>query len=337
MNTLCVCGGGSLGHVIAGMVPSKEGVKVNILTRKPEKWQDKIEVFLPDGKTVIGNLNKISSDPNEVISEADVILFCLPGYAIPEELDKISNSIKPHASIGTVFSSTGFFQEAFKKVPDNVSLFGFQRVPYVSRIEKYGVSAHLLGYKDMLHLAVERSKNPENLRQLMENWLGEPVKLLNSWMEAAITNSNPLLHTSRLYTMFKDWKPGKFYDHQSLFYEDWTDEASDCLVNMDIELFGLIDNLPVTKGYLKPILEHYESKNCHELTKKISSIPSFKGIKTPMIETQDGWIPDFHNRYFVEDFEYGLGTLRNLFMDYNIICPTIDKISTWYTRFKINA
>ena len=33
---------------------------------------------------------------------------------------------------------------------------------------------------------------------------------------------HPLLHPSRLYTMWKDWHPGIVYEKNSFFYSDWT-------------------------------------------------------------------------------------------------------------------
>lgn len=84
-------------------------------------------------------------------------------------------------------------------------LFGFQRVPYIARTERYGHSANLLGYKPQLAIAVENVENREQFRQLVEKLWMTPVKLLGSHYEVSLTNSNPILHTGRLYSMWKDW------------------------------------------------------------------------------------------------------------------------------------
>ena len=42
--TICICGGGGLGSVIAGIAASG-GYRVNILTRRPEKWGEEMTVI----------------------------------------------------------------------------------------------------------------------------------------------------------------------------------------------------------------------------------------------------------------------------------------------------
>lgn len=320
-----------MGHVIAGYVSAREKAYVNVLTRNPEKWSTELSISMPDGSMLTSNLNVVSSNPIDVIPKSDVVLICLPGYAIPSELDLIAPCLTAGTMVGTVFSSTGFFQEAFKRLPENVGLWGLQRVPYVSRVEEYGKSAHLLGFRDCLHLAVERCDASEEFKDMISAWLDEPVKLLGNWIEAAVTNSNPLLHTSRLYTMFKDWTPNRFYPRQFLFYEEWTDEASRLLVEMDQELFSLIGKMPVHPGYIETILEHYESKTPEDITRKIHSISGFKGLTTPMVETDKGWIPDLKSRYFVEDFQYGLKYIKQLMKEYGVASPRIDEVMNWYS------
>ena len=41
---ITICGGGSLAHAIAGVISANSGIKVNILTRCPEKWNKQIRV-----------------------------------------------------------------------------------------------------------------------------------------------------------------------------------------------------------------------------------------------------------------------------------------------------
>lgn len=232
MLTICICGGGSLGHVIAGWLSARNHAKVNILTNRPEKWNYEIEVDTPEGSVLKGKISKISKYPEDVVPVADVVLLCLPGYLIKDELEKLKPVLPLRAFVGSVFSSTGFFFEAQKILNDNQPLWGFQRVPFISRVEKYGESAHLLGYKNAHNIAVESVSDEEkaNFTLLMQEWFERPVKLLKNYYEASLTNSNPLLHTSRLYTMFGGENEGKAYSRMQLFYEEWTEEAADLYI-----------------------------------------------------------------------------------------------------------
>jgi len=231
MMKIAICGGGNLGHVVAGVLSSKDGVSVSLLTTRPEKWGDTINVSDPDGKIYSGKIEKISDKASDVIPGMDYVILCLPGFAIADTLSSIVPYLSPETVVGSIVSSTGFFFEALEKVPSCNPLFGFQRVPYISRITEYGKAASLLGYKVSLNIAVENAdvQQKEEIRKTVEKLFLTPVSLLHNHYEASLTNSNPLLHPARLYTMWKDWD-GTPYTEESYFYRDWTDEASDVLI-----------------------------------------------------------------------------------------------------------
>ena len=327
MTKVCICGGGSLAHVCAGVLSSQPEVEVNIFTRKPELWSHQLEVTDSRGKVYNGNLNIISNSPEEALKDCDIVFLCLPGYAIEGTL----NSIKPYignAVVGSIVCSTGFFFAAHRILGEDARLFGFQRVPYIARTKEYGHTANLLGYKPQLAIAVENVEDNEAFRQLVETLWMTPVKLLGSHYEVSLTNSNPILHTGRLYSMWKDWD-GEVYHHNILFYKEWTNEASQMLIDMDAEFMQLLDVLPVTKGAIPSLLEYYESHDEESLTRKITSIPAFRNITSPMKEVDGGWVPDFESRYFTEDFPYGLKFIVELAKDKNIDCPNLNMVFEW--------
>ena len=327
MTKICICGGGSLAHVCAGVLSSQPEVEVNIFTRKPELWSHQLEVTDSRGKVYNGNLNIISNSPEEALKDCDIVFLCLPGFAIEGTL----NSIKPYignAVVGSIVCSTGFFFAAHRILGEDARLFGFQRVPYIARTKEYGHTANLLGYKPQLAIAVENVEDNEAFRQLVETLWMTPVKLLGSHYEVSLTNSNPILHTGRLYSMWKDWD-GEVYDHNILFYKEWTNEASQMLIDMDAEFMQLLDVLPVTKGAIPSLLEYYESHDEESLTRKITSIPAFRNITSPMKEVDGGWVPDFESRYFTEDFPYGLKFIVELAKDKNIDCPNLNMVFEW--------
>ena len=246
--------------------------------------------------------------------------------------------MKPYLSlkafVGSVFSSTGFFFEAQKVLSDKQPLWGFQRVPFISRVEEYGKSANLLGYKNAHNIAVESvsGKEKASFASLIQEWFERPVNLLKNYYEASLTNSNPLLHTSRLYTMFGGENDGKVYSRMQLFYEEWTEEAASLYIKMDEEFFRLLKVLPVTEGYLPTALNYYDSHDAKSLAEKLSSIKGFKGITSPMVKVANGWVADFSSRYFTEDFPYGLKYIWQLAHKEGISCPNIDKVYAWGMR-----
>lgn len=329
IKNITIVGGGALGHVIAGWLSNK-GFKVSMLTRRPEDWNKTLIIHTPDGD-LKSELSCISNDPSIVVKDSDLVLLTVPGYANRSELEKITPYLKQGCYLGGVFCSSGFFFEALEMVPSQIKLWGFQRVPFICRVEEYGKEANLLGYRSSYNIAVERASMMEKLEfaKWIEHVFEAPTILRNNYLEVTITNSNPLLHTSRLYSMFVHWDESQRYDHNILFYEEWTTEAADILIKMDEELFQLLKYLPVNSGYLTPILEYYESVDAESLKNKLSSISGLKGITSPMKEDEKGWFPDFSNRYFTEDFGYSLRFIWELGQKYGVSMPTIDKVFDW--------
>ena len=329
---ICINGGGNLGHVVAGYLASKGTHHVTLLTRQPERWSQTLHIHTPEGHVLEGHVKEISADANLLVPEADIVLLCLPGFAVADTLNAIRPYLHPTTAVGSVVSSTGFFFEAMKLLPETTPLFGFQRVPFIARVEEYGKSAHLLGYKSSLSVAIETRKsslNKERLGASLSEMFDTPVHLLANHYEVSLTNSNPLLHTSRLYSMWHDWHEGMTYPIQNQFYSDWTDEASQLLIDMDTEFFRLLHVLPVTPGAIPSVLDYYESTDAASLTKKLHSIEAFKGILSPMKKVGDGFVPDFHSRYFTEDFPYGLAIIHRLMHEHHIPSPYINKVYDW--------
>lgn len=328
MLKICICGGGSLGHVCAGVLSSEPSVSVNVLTGKPNLWNKSIKVFDCNGKIYSGNINRISSNPEAVIPEADIVFLCLPGYAIENELKAISQFLDSKTVVGSIVSSTGFFFFAHDILGSDAKLFGFQRTPFIARVREYGQSANLLGYKPEVAIAVENIPEVENFRSTIEMLWKTPVKLLDSFYEAALTNSNPILHTGRLYSMFRGCE-NQTFEYNIPFYDEWTDEASQTIIDMDAEFFALLQKLQVRKDAIPTLLEYYESEDARSLTQKLKSIKAFHGILSPMVETDNGWMPDFKNRYFTEDFPFGLKFIWDLAKKHGVEAPTIDKVYIW--------
>lgn len=326
---ITVCGGGSLGHVCIGVLSECEEVKVSLLTQHPENWNSTIIVKDNSGKEFEGHLQQISSDPAIVIPSADIVLFCLPGFLIEKTLLQIKPYLASNTIVGTVVSSTGFFFVAHRVLSKTAKLFGFQRVPFIARVAEYGKTANLLGYKPSLLVATEGLNDKEQFRQNIERLFSTPTQLLDNYLEVSLTNSNPILHTGRLYSLWNRWE-GTPYDRCILFYKEWTTDAAEWLIKMDSEFKILLKHLPMNPDAIPSLLEYYESTDAESLAAKLRSIQAFQNITAPMKQLPDGgWVPDFESRYFTEDFPYGLKYIVDLAREYQVETSTIDKVFAW--------
>ena len=322
---ICICGGGSLGHVCAGVMASQEDVELNILSGHPDRWQKTITVTDLDGKQFVAKINRISAKPEEVVTGQDIVLLCLPGFLIEKTLHDIKPFVE-QAVVGAVVSSTGFFFFAHEILGKNARLFGFQRVPFISRVAEYGKTANLLGYKSNLAAVLENVEDHESFRKNLEKLFVTPVVLLSNFYEVALSNSNPILHTGRLYSMFHG-RENEVFDHNILFYKEWTDEASQLLIDMDAEFFQLLGKLNVHS--LQTLLDYYESTDASSLTRKIQSIPAFQTITSPMKQVEGGWMVDFESRYFTEDFPFGLRFISEAIHIEQFSAPNINMVYQW--------
>ncbi len=317
-----------MGHVCAAVASTHPSISVSMLTGKPHLWCSDIKATDPDGKVYHGHLEHISSNPKDIIPEADIVLLCLPGYMIESTLRRIAPHLGSDTCVGSIVASTGFFFQAHSILSKSTALFGFQRVPFISRVVKYGHSANLLGYKKELSIAIENCPKKELLRSSLEQAFNTPVTLLDSFYEASLSNSNPILHTGRLYSMWHSWN-GTPYDHQILFYREWDIDSAQTLIDMDAEFMSLLDKLPVRQGAIPPLLEYYESTDAASLAAKIKTIPAFQTITAPMKETESGWIPDYGSRYFTEDFPFGLRYIKETAVEHHVSTPVIDRVLSW--------
>ena len=100
------------------------------------------------------------------------------------------------------------------------------------------------------------------------------------------------------------------------------------------ELFAMIDVLcdsGLNVREITTLLEHYESTNPVEMTRKLNSINSLKGLSTPSVKNDNGkFVPDLKSRYFTADFPLGLDILLSFSSVLNKECPNMKKVSDWY-------
>lgn len=322
---ICICGGGGLGHTVSGYLSSK-GFSVNVLSNRANLWSSELEIYDCKNRVIKGQLNIISDKPEDVIPNSDIIILCVPGYLIAETLEKIKCYLKKEAYVGSVVSSSGFFFIGQDVLPMGTKMFGFQRVPFISRVKEYGKSAILSGYRTQLFLAILNFEN-NGFNKMLEMMFDTPVRLLNHYLEAALTNSNPILHPSRLYSLFKNYEEGEVFASEPYFYEEWDDDSSKILLACDNEFQQLISHFNINK--ISTLLEHYESSDLFSLTTKIRSLKPLHGMKAPMKKVLNGYIPDFSDRYFMEDIPYGMLILKILVEHLNVQTPMIDNILLW--------
>lgn len=320
MKNIVICGFGNIAHAIVAN-NKRQDISLTILSLTANK----------SGPVRVENIRTgdfgeayLEVDPAKCLPSADYLIFCVPSHVRAKLLREISSFINPKTILGAFPGVSGFNDEVVDILPENKSYFASQRVPFISRVLESGKVDSLK--KDELYIAISPFAN-ENIIEDIDCLLSISVKKIKSFDLINLTNSNPLLHTARIYDFLKNNEPPFLIDIDEKFYENWNDNASDILVQMDFEFQLLMKKL----GHdTKNILEHYEVGSIKELTSKIKNIPAFKGIKFPMKEANGSFLVDFSSRYFLEDFNLGLVYTLKRANDLNIDAPTIRKVLNFY-------
>lgn len=327
---ITIVGGGNVGTLLAGEF-TKKGNKVTIYTRDKSKWKEEITVLDKDTNIEYKYIPyKITENIKEAMESAKIIFITLPPFASKKFILESQEYIKPNTWVGFYPGTGGIEFISSKLIEKGCIIFGTQRISSVVRLKKYGESVVTSGKRKELFLGTIPENKKVDVSKKISELLDIKITPLPNYLNVTLTPSNPILHPSRLYTMFKDYKEGVTYKNIPLFYEDWTDEASKYLIACDNELHQILDKINIDTTYIIPLLDHYESNDYKSLTKKITSIKSFKGITSPCIETKEGYIPDLENRYFTSDFPYGLVIIKAFAMICNVKTPNIDTIISWY-------
>ena len=327
---ITIAGGGNIGMLFAVHCAAK-GHNVIVYTSKFNQYEKNLFVVNENNEEVLaGEINCATYNPEEAFSNADLILVTVPPFCIDEILPHIQSYAKKNPPIGFI-PGTGGVEYAFSKYKGEI--FGLQRVPAVARIKLLGKTVCASGYRKELFLGAMNNNHVEKYCNFITETFEIPCHSVSNYLNITLTPSNPILHTTRLFSMFKDYDTNTTYSKIPLFYEEWTEEASKFLFACDDELqkickaYNLLD-----LSMVKSLKIHYESQTLTELTTKIRNINSLKKILTPMIKVKVGYIPDFNSRYFISDFPYGLYIIKQVGDFAGCSSPTIDMIWEWYQK-----
>lgn len=327
---IAVIGGGNVGTQFACVCASK-GFGVNVYSSKPEKYDGMLEVIDECGKITVGKLNKVTANIGEAVKDCQIIFVTHPAFRLKEVADQLLPYIEKNMNI-CVLPGTGGAEFAFREcMKAGATLFGLQRVPSVARMEQYGKRVRCEGLRSELFLASIPIDKAKDLSSFMAELWGIPCTPLPNYLSVTLTPSNPILHTTRLRTLFADYKNGMVYKKNPLFYGEWSDESSELLIACDgelQELVKLLDKLDLSN--VRSLKIHYDSDTIEAMTKKLCSIKSLHNLFSPMKQVNGGWIPDFSSRYFTADFPYGLAIIEELagILGYN--APNIKDTMDWY-------
>lgn len=327
---IAIIGGGNVGTLMAAEFAYK-GHNVRIYTSKPERWSKAIDVYSAEEELLFSSrIGKVTDSLREALEGVEYIWITLPAFLF----DKIANDMFPYVEKGQfigIIPGSGGAEFGFRRLlQKGCILFGLQRVHSIARVKEYGKSVYMLGRKQKLYLAAIPSKENISISAVVEELFDIQCEALDNYLSVTLTPSNPILHTTRIYKLFKNFNEKSVYPRNILFYEEWDDESSEYLLACDEELQTLCNRLPVSLEAVISLRDYYESFTVQSMTRKIKGIEAFRGIMSPMKQVENGWIPDFESRYFTADFPWGIKVIKEIANMFDVMTPNINKIWNWY-------
>ncbi len=333
---ITIFGGGNIGTQFA-VHCAKKGHDVTVYTSVPDIFGKKLEIVNDEGMaTLTGDIVGATNDPKQAFGNAEVIFVTVPANMMRKAGTTIFQYAGKDTYIGVV-PGNGGGECAFRECIDRGNVFfGIERVPAIARLVKKGHSVKSTGYRNELHVSALPFKNTEACCELVEEIFDIPCKGIRGYLNLTMTPSNPILHTSRLRILFDNYTEGVKYNRIPMFYEEWDDKSSELLFKCDDEVQEICRSLPeFDLSYVKSLKEHYESPTPELMSGKIRSINAFKGIKTPMVKVNNGYIPDLNSRYFIADFSYGLSIIKQIGDFASVSIPNIKEILLWYDKIAL--
>ena len=335
---ITIVGGGNIGTQFAVHCAEKKH-EVIIYTSNPDVFSRHLNIVDENGKTTHeGDIQFATKDSEKAFRNADLIIVTMPPTMMKSIAEMIYAQSDEKTMIGVV-PGNGGGECAFGKCIERGNIFfGIERVPAIARLIKKGETVKSTGYRDELHVSSLPIANVKKCCEIMEDIFDMPCKAIPNFLNLTMTPSNPILHTTRLRTLFENYEPGVTYNSVPLFYEEWNDASSHLLIACDEEVQEICRALPgFHLEYVKSLRVHYESLTAETMTKKICSIPAFKNLATPTIEKDGKLIPDLHSRYFTADFSYGLTIIKQIADFAGVNTPNINETMQWYKNIAIET
>jgi hypothetical protein len=252
--TTCIVGGGNSAHVLIPLL-SEAGHKVVLLTRRPNDWKDEVECDEQDGRTGVtlrvhhGRLVAKSTDPAQVIPQADIIILCMPVHAYRPALALVAphiNRAKSHVYVGTIFGQAGFNWMVHGEVEKthsltNVVAFAIGNIPWICRALEYGRKGISYGPKLVNTVAVTPRDQFDALNGLLlEDLSNRPFGRghfeLAEFMDLTMSCDNQIIHPARCYGLWKRYGgKWKSKDQVPYFYRDFDEVSAEILTRLDGE------------------------------------------------------------------------------------------------------
>lgn len=356
---ITICSGSNLAHgSIACIGHHCKNVKINVLTRRPDEFKEEIVAktdrciwgYKGDMK---GKINKVSNKGGDVIPGSSTIIICSPSHVASDILEEIKDHLDYGVKIGCIYGGGSFDLQAFQvlgSLIDNldITIFGFQFVPFLCKATKYGEEAEIYGPKNYLCVTSYPISKVDSVCNQMALFYATPVVPIPNFLTLTLTPSNQIIHPGRVYGYFHDWDGKSSYDPKKMpkLYGDLDDNSAEQIQLLDNEIQdikrAITEKYPqVDLSLVVPIKERI-SNNYADSISDFSTLKSVFNTNDgyaknvfPMVPSEDGTgvVLNTECRFFTEDIPFGLCVLLNMGDMLDLPMTQTRKIIKWHQKF----
>lgn len=354
--TTCIVGGGSSAHVLVPFL-AEAGHRVNLLTRRPEEWHEVIYCEITDSKTGTitrthaGSITSKSSNPADVIPDADIIILCMPVHQYRPALDRIAPFLNKEKEIfvGTIYGQGGFnwMVHSIERKYELTQLvtFAIGQIPWICRQLVYGQSCANFGGKQVNTVAVSPADKFHQLESILLNDLSfRPMNVGKfeqacSFLSITLSVDNQIIHPGRCYGLYSvsggEWASD---DKVPMFYRDFDGESAENIRRIDEE-YTLIKTA-IRKKFpnlsFKYMLSYMDLEKLNHRSNHDGILSTFvdssqlAAITTPTVVGPGGKrLLNKNCRFFTDDIPYGLLIAKWMAVKLNVETPFIDGVIMW--------
>jgi hypothetical protein len=349
-----ICGSGNAGHALAVVLSQNFDGTVNWLVGSEERAEllrlRMAAVGLQSTGVIEGRADQvrtISSNPGEVIPDADLVLIVVPAFAHASVLSRIEPYVSETTAVGCLPTRGGFEFEASRLISDvdsrgRPTLFGLQTLPWSTRVVSPGEAVNFGAVKASVVMAALPADRGPQLAVQLSRLLGIQVVATGGFLNLTLGNPGQYIHPGLMYGHFRSWQ-GEEYDEDEIpmFYAEATDEMGETVERLSFDASAVAQAIERESGGaldlsgVVPVLDWLRSSYSH-VTGDLSTVATcfrtgpIQARKAPVTETSPGrFVPNFGYRYLSEDVPYGLVITRAFAEIANVPTPTIDEVISW--------
>lgn len=350
-----IIGSGNTAHVYAGLVHGNTNGawKLQILTRHPEIWTNSNPVTeCQDGSIQTGLISKVSSDPAEVIPNADLVMWTGPVFLTRD----IFQSIAPHVNVEKTVISTVFAQGlshllVHRIFGPKVKYVALRSVPWLCRCTKKGYSGHIVGAKTYIEAAtinVDQKYLTEVMQPLSMTPIGPIITKINDFCPIVFNPANQIIHPAVYWGLFRKWNgvdPIKQLPNDGWLYRGMDNVAGGVLSALDEELQSIKDayftKCPSMSGckvvipLIDRILKQYgdQVKIQDTMANVVGTNKAYSMARTPHLKKDGGCVPIVNHRVVQDDIGWGLCVLVSIGERLNVPTTTMKWLIEWHQSF----